>query len=144
MNYNKRRMFFFNNINYKLLFPKYGVPRCTFNRYFLRVTISLDSPNIVQLRALVTKNIISRPKLKYTMDSMLKASMGWPTHLSRDEELLVVAAVEMNGAHALPTTRYIISVNLNGVVEGVGRRDRDKPVKKFKVEICSTSDQTSK
>ena len=51
---------------------------------------------------------------------MLKVRMGRPTHLSQDEDCLVIAAVEMKGAHALPTTRKSLAVKLNGVVEGVG------------------------
>ena len=121
---------FFNNIDYSLLFHKYGVPRRTFNNYLGRVAISLGAPNVVQLRALITKNTISRPKLKYAMDSMLKSRMGQPTYLSRDEEALVISASVMKGAHDLPTTRKSVAVKLNRVVEGVSEKDRDKPVKK--------------
>ena len=73
--------------------------------------------------ALVAKNIISRPKLKYTMDIMLKSRMGIPTYLSRNEEAFFVSATEMKGAHTLLTTRKNLVVKLSSVVEGLGGRE---------------------
>ena len=44
--------------------------------YICENKIFLDNFFQHQLRALIAKNIVSRPKLKFSMDSMLEASMG--------------------------------------------------------------------
>ena len=48
--------------------------------------------------------------------------------LTQDEETLVVATAELKAVHALPSTRKIVAMKLNEVLEGVKGRDADNPV----------------
>ena len=54
---------------------------------------------------------------------VLKPTSGHPTYLTPDEEVFVVATMEIRGAHDMICTRRILTVKLHSVLNGLGKRE---------------------
>ena len=115
--------------DYNAIYTRYGIPRRSFDRFTKQICVSLGANNLRNLRKLVTDKIIPKEKLKSTIFKIPKPNAGRPTLLTKDEETLVVATAELKVAHALPSSRKIVAMKLNEVLEGVKGRDIESPVK---------------
>ena len=115
--------------DYNVIYTRYGIPRRSFDRFTKQICVSLGANNLRNLRKLVTDKIIPKEKLKSTIFKIPKPNAGRPTLLTKDEETLVVATAELKAAHALPSSRKIVAMKLNEVLEGVKGRDIESPVK---------------
>ena len=73
--------------------------------------------------------MISVTKAKQTIDQIPKPIKGRPTILIKDKETLIVATIKMKATYALPSTKKILAIQLNNVLEGFNVRNKDSPVK---------------
>ena len=117
-----------NGKGYNQLFYKYGVPRWSFTHYVRKILTGCGARDINQLQAYLQNGTITEHKLKGIIHQNPKPTKGRPTLLIKDKDALVVATVEIKGAHSLPTSRNTMALKLNKMLFSVSGRDEESPV----------------
>ena len=94
-----------------------------------KICFPLQCINMRKLQQRMKKREVSRSKFREVIQISVKTNkVGRPTYLSLDEELLVVAAAEIEGAHGLPVDTATISAELQSIVAYVKARPTCKKI----------------
>ena len=118
-----------SNTSYAQLKSEYGIPNSILKRYLAKFCPPLQCRNAQHLHQLLKKGEVSRSKvLEIIKISVQKIKVGRPTYLNRDEEALVVASAEIEGAHGLPFDVSTLGEDLQLVIKSVNTRQPTKQI----------------
>ena len=108
------------NTSHAQLKSEYGIPHSTLQRYLAKICPPLKCRNTQHVHQMLKKGEVLRSKvLEMIKQSVQRNKIGRPTYLYSDEEELVVALAEIEGAHGLPIDVNILGVELQLVIKPV-------------------------
>ena len=100
-----------SNTSYAQLKSEYRIPHSTLKRYLEKICPPLKCRNAQHIHQMLKKGEVLISKLlEMIKQSVQRNKIGRPTYINSDEEALVVASAEIEGAHGFP-----IDVNSSGV-----------------------------
>ena len=90
------------NTSYDQLKSEYRIPKSTLKRYLAKFYPPLQCRNAQHVHKMLKKGEVFKSKVLEIINmSVQKIKVGRPTYLNSDEEALVVASAEIEGAHGL-------------------------------------------
>ena len=115
------------NTSYVQLKSEYGIPHSTLKRYLEKICPPLKCRNDQHVHQILKKGEVLRSKvLEMIKQSVQRNKIGIPTSLNSDEEALVAASAEIEGAHGLPIDVNTLGVELQLVIRTVKVRQSTK------------------
>ena len=117
------------NTSYAHLTSEYIIPHSTLKRYLAKICRPLQCRNEQHVHENLKKGEVLRSKVLETIKTTVhKIKNGRPTYLNPDEEALVVASAEIEGAHGLPIDVNTLGSELQLVIRAVNERQSTKVI----------------
>ena len=117
------------NTSYAQLKSEYGIPKSTLKHYLAKLCPPLQCRNAQHLHQVFKKGEVPRSKLLEIINlSVQKIKVGKPTYLNSDEEALVVASEEIEGAHGFPTDVNTYGSKLQFFIKAMNAQQSTKDI----------------
>ena len=117
------------NTSYAHLTSEYGIPNSTFKMYLAKICEPLKCRDAQHVHEKLKKGEVLKSTVLATIKmSVHKTKKGRPTYLNSDEEALVVASAEIEGAHGLPIDVRTLGAELQVVIGALNAQQSTKVI----------------
>ena len=117
------------NTFYAQLKSEYVITKSTLKLYLEKFCSPLQCKNLQHLHQMLKKVEVSRSELLEIIKmSVQKIKFGRPNYLNSDEEALVVASAQIEGAHGLPIYVNILGSELHFFIKAVNEQKSTKDI----------------
>ena len=113
-----------------------SLPRHSLDHFTHKVLALIKVKNVKSCQKLVKGGKIGQHVISDAMKQVQRSLVGRPTHLSQDEEVLIVAAAKIKAAHGLPSTRKVSSAKLHTVLCALNLRQNSDTQMKSKLQFA--------